>query len=494
MSAKLSLLQQARIEKKKLEFSKSLKIDTSLSFSEQIKLLLPNYDQQIKPKKFHNSIQLEKGLKGGVGSGKTKTLAAESIFLSWMNKPYPHLHVSPSFDNALDVFVPHLEQLCQENGIEYDFIPSRNKFLLIFGKTKSDIANILIYGGDKPKFIKGITAASGSLDEPFSQKEETNFIWLERIRHTKAKRLCRCWAGTAEPDKMQWGHEYFDSDTIDKEELFAITISTYDNKYLGRNYIKILESKYDTKMREVYMLGKNVNLSSGKAYYSFDNIRNKRSAIEIPDLYKQPIIQIVLGFDFNVDPMVASEWIINDQVRHQIDEYKIHSSNTAELCSIVINRFLNKYPGINSDQKQKYSLIVTGDSSGRKRSTLGINNMTDILTIKECFEKSGLVFTMYFPEKNPFVHDRVSYTNKLFEMELAVIHDNCVNSIRDRELVTWKTGSDNFVLDKSKKDLTHLSDAGDYALWVTKKIISENNDENESLITKGGQRRFRNKR
>lgn len=115
------------------------------------------------------------------------------------------------------------------------------------------------------------------------------------------------------------------------------------------------------------------------------------------------------------------------------------------------------------------------------------------MIIKEWFLNSGIKFTFAVPNENPAVRDRVNYTNKLFEQKRFYICENCKWSIRDRELVGWKRTSSNiegFHIDKSKKDLSHLSDAGDYALWNTRTITDEELQDSGRVIVGRRERRF----
>lgn len=262
---------------------------------------------------------------------------------------------------------------------------------------------------------------------------------------------------------MQWGWEYWDKEKIENEDSYIATITTYDNVYLTDDYKRRLEEKYDSRMREVYMMGKNINLSADRAYYAFDTERS---------VVKQNQVQttkIIIGFDFNVDPMCAIELIIDEDVRTQVDEYVIHSSNTGELCEYIIMRLLQKY------NREDITLIITGDASGRALKTASFGR-TDYMIIKEAFERAGFSLDLYIPNSNPPVRDRINFTNKLFETGKYLITENCKQSIKDRGLVTWKQGTDGFIIDKSRRDISHLSDAGDYALWASKKVESSEQD------------------
>lgn len=446
----------------------------------ELKELLPNYTPLPKLEKWHSAPQLEKGIKGGVRSGKTYSLMAEALLLAYTNRPRFHLSLSPSFDNACDTVVVVLEELCEKNELEYKWIKSNRLFRFNLKDKKDDPANILIYGADMS--FKGITAASGDINEPFSIPKRQIYIWWERISHPDAVRLVRLWGGTAEPDRMQWGWEYWEKKNIIDDRSYITTITTYDNKYLSADYITRLADRYDSRMREVYMLGKNINLSADRAYYAFDSeasvIPCRRGHVTSPSEYSGPGMQtIILGFDFNVDPMCAVEMIVDGDTRIQTDEYVIHSSNTGELCEFIIARLKEKYDG-------ELDIFITGDASGhsKKSSSLG---STDYSIIKEYFDQSGYKVEYGPPRKNPPVRERINYANKMFETGKYLITQNCKLSIRDRGLVTWKQETDGFVIDKSRADISHLSDAGDYALWFTRNIGSANNANSIEVYERG---------
>jgi hypothetical protein len=462
----LSLLEQTRIVKKERELAGRLQVKEGMTGSEMISILLPNYDQQTKPRLFHDAVQLHKGIRGGVRSGKTYTVEAESIRASYLNRPYYHLSVSPSFDLACVTVIPTLQELCETNNLHYDWMKSNNLFQINFGSAKKDIANILIFGADSN--FKGITAASGDLNEPFSIPKDKSLVWWERISHPKAKYMLRMWGGTAEPDKMSWGHEYYKMKT--NKKIYLDTFTTYDNKFLTAEYIKSLEDKYDPRMRRVYMLGECLNLSADKVYHQFmDDVNILKYDNVIPLIKKQDSNIIIESFDFNISPMCATEHWVNGHERIQVDEYKILSSNTRELAELMVFRIKQRY------DLKTVSFIITGDASGKQGDTRSQDRTyNDYVVIKEVFDQYPKInYSFHVPPKNPFIMDRVNYVNNLFFKKLFSICDNCKESIEDRELMLWKRGAEGFHIDKSNKDRTHLSDSGDYALWNTQKLTDK---------------------
>lgn len=474
-----SLLQQALMEEKKLNLESRFKHQKSLSRLDELNIVLPNYKPQEKQAQFHAASQRQKGIKGGYGSGKTYAFCAEAILLAYINRPIPVVISYPTEDSAIESGLPVLKSLCKDNDIEFSWTKDSGSFVLTFGSSENDIGKIILIG---QKFFKGVTVAAVGLDEPFSQRKETYENLIARARAGNAVRQEIFWAGTPEPENMEWGFEFFAQDHNDKD-LFSITIPTFENKYLSKGYLKSLEDTYDAKTKEVYMMGKYMSLSQGKVYYGFDRTNNVLAIDDIHHKLKPSNNELVISFDFNVDPMTAVEMLISNGKIYQLDEYLIHSSNTDELCESIITNLDNKY------DYDKISLIITGDASGRSKKSASFGK-SDYMIIKDWFLRSGIKFTLVVPNENPAVRDRVNFTNKLFEQKKFYICENCKFSIRDRELVGWKRTSSNmegFHIDKSKKDLSHLSDAGDYALWNTRTLLTEEDERTPAIIT-GGRR------
>lgn len=459
---RLTLLEQALNEEKKLLIDAKRTKPGKKGMPDILKMLLPNYEPNELMKEWHAARQLEKGIKGGVRSGKTYGLAVNAIVLSYINRPYIHLSLCPTWDNVVETVVPALEELCVENGLSHEWLESKGTFKIFHGNEKKETATILLVSAES--FFKGITAASGDCNEPFSIPKKIVLVWRERISHPKAKRREAAWGGTAEPDKMNWGFEYYEKEKINTKDMFVTTVPTYANKHLSKKYIAELEGMYDTKMREVYMLGKHVNLIQAPAYHQFDLDRNVNANEKVHRMGRG-IRTIILSFDFNVNPMCCAEITKFGRVYIQTAEYKLDNSNTAKMCEFVIDSLDIRF---SKEEKKRISLIITGDASGRQRKTSAFK--TDYMIIKEAFEHSGYTFSLYVPAENPRVRDRVNIVNQLLEVKRFMIDKSCKYSINDRGLVQWKESAEGFVLDKSKQDRTHMSDAADYGLMLVGRL------------------------
>lgn len=474
---KVTLLEQALNEEKRIQTESRRSKSKKAEPWEVLKMLLPNYVPNDIMKAWHKKTQLEKGIKGGVRSGKTYGLAANAIAVSYINRPYVHLSMCPSWGNVIETVVPCLEELCKENGLAYEWLESKGEFKIFHGSSDDETANILFVSGES--FFKGLTAASGDCNEPFSIPKKTVLVWRERISHPKAKRREIAWGGTAEPEKMNWGFEYYERDIIETDDIFVTRVPTYVNTHLSKKYISSLEKMYDSKLREVYMEGKHVNLVQLPAYHEFEPERNINRNKKVFEM-RQGIRTMILSFDFNVNPMCCAEITKYGKVYIQTAEYKLGNSNTAKMCEYILDSLDMRY---SDEEKKRISLIITGDASGRQRKTSAFK--TDYAIIKEYFDNSPYVYTLAVPQENPRVRDRVNIVNALMERKKFLIDQSCKYSITDRGLVQWKESAEGFVLDKTKQDRTHMSDACDYGLMIVSRL---DNDKSEVEVYEGEQR------
>lgn len=469
--AKANLLQQALLEEKKLILEKKrTALKGKMNRIDVLHSLLPQYEPNDKQTKYHAAESFEKGLKGGYGSGKTMAFAAEAILLSYLNRPYWIVLSSVSDANAHTTVLPHLKELCDKNGYDYTFTKTDGHFQITFGKGSENKGNIYLIGD---VFYKGPNVAAVGLDEPFSQKQQTYKDLVSRVRHPEAKVHQVFWAGTAEPLTMNWGWDYFKKDE-NTEELFTITLSTRENKFVSEEYVKQLMKRFTKREQEVYIEGKCLNLVGAlSVYHTWDPTKNIFS--DSDNKFRKNANQVIVSFDFEINPMVAVEIILDGKVRRQVGEHRIFSSNTDELCDVIIDHIKRCYkPGV--------SVIITGDAAGRKK-TSNSKGLSDYMIIQDKFSRSGLIWSLFVPESNPLQRDRTNYVNNLIEKRWYMIEERCSYTIKDREFVQWKDTGEGFTINKSKQELTHLSDAADYGLWLTRRMGLDNDNEDEGNIS-----------
>lgn len=484
MRNKKTLFEQALIEQKKRQISK-LKLsefNPKKKYSEQLRALLPNINFIEKQKKYIDAKQTIKWYKGGYKSGKTFTGIAVDIWLAFVNKPYPGMLVHQTMDGNEITILPLIEEICQANNIDYDVKKLRTKFKVIFnfGKGKAEQGVLYLASGDSPKSLKGPKLAFGHVDEPLIQKEEITQVILSRLAEKHAVLRMLQYTGTPEPEHMQWGFDICDKESEDSKNRYITTISTHDvAQFLPKGYIEEMSAEMTPGERETFINGNYRNLKQGAVYENFDSKESMWDPItNQPDrgINEETVTELVLSYDFNVNQMSAVLHEIRGRIETQIKEFRIQSrSDTAELTKMVIARLRAEGLLVGKHTRYGKSLIISGDAAGKAGSSK--SKKTDYQIILEEFEAEGIEIVIVVPDANPAVRDRINYVNRRYAAKTLWLSKDCPLTKRDRELMVWKLGANGFVIDKSKKEISHLGEAADYGIYNTM-MISESDDSN----------------
>lgn len=468
---KLSILQQALFEEKKLKFSKRTKNIGRLSYSEQMKLVLPNINLMYKQEKFVNAKSYINWMLGGFQSGKTEVNAAKFIWLADVNAPYPGLIISPTATNCEVVMLRKLQKLFLENDIAYKVKHHSGliEVTIFFGPDKT--GTVFLGSGESTAPWIGMTVAFAGMDEPFRQSEETFLDMISRVSEPKAVLPMINNSGTPEPDTQTWGDEIIETGEDYSEERSITIISTRDNIYLRPGYVKSLEENLDSSQQQNYISGIATSKKGGKMYYMYDDKLNV-----IPDKDFQfnvsgfPTVLVV--YDFNNTPMCAADFIIKTPELIQTEEYSLKKSNTWDMTELIIHRLKERYsvPG-ERRPLQNVNLIITGDRTAMKADTRNTDpTFNDFKIIASLFSKAGISYHMEIPDQNPPVYERVVWMNNILEKRYFKILSHCKESREDLRYVKQKSGVIGFHKDKSNPKRTHFSDILDYAGWLARRM------------------------
>ena len=405
---KISLLKQAEIENKKRQMHV---VKGGYKPKEPLLNLLnrlfPVYNFIPEQKQFINAKQLVVWYLGGYKSGKSWCSMCLDIALSYINRPYPGILVHPTMDGNEITILPLIDEICSENGIEYEVKKLRTKFKVIFkfGMDKRDWGVLLLASGDKPKSLKGPKLSFGHVDEPLIMDEEICEVVISRLAEGRAKLRKMIYSGTPEPEHMKWGFDIVDQEFEDSDKRFITTVSTRKvAQFLAPGYIKSMEDSLSQERIETFIDGKYRNLSQGKVYQSFDKKKNVMDAMAIKKYKDEAESELVIGVDFNVNQMSGTLTRLSGRYKLQLKEFRIQSrSDTRELARLMIRRLFDEGYVIKEEDKRKLSktkygrsLIITGDASGKAHSSK--SNQSDYEIIQQEFEAAGIDITIYVPD------------------------------------------------------------------------------------------------
>lgn len=180
----------------------------------------------------------------------------------------------------------------------------------------------------------------------------------------------------------------------------------------------------------------------GRVYSNFD--REKHVDPSVADTGAE----ILVGMDFNVNPMSAVVAVRAGDECHILDALELPVSNTEEMAGEIRRR----YPG--------RTVVVCPDPSGKARKTSAPVGQTDFTIL----QRAG--FKVRAPNSAPLVVDRENNTQAMLRSAdgrtRIRVHPQAKALIRAWDGLTYKEGT-------SQRDKTlgldHIADAADYLLW-----------------------------
>lgn len=196
-----------------------------------------------------------------------------------------------------------------------------------------------------------------------------------------------------------------------------------------------------------YFLG-----GQGRVYSSFKNKPFPEGNID--ESVEDTGAELLIGQDFNVNPMATVIAVRCGDECHILDALEIPSSNTEEVADEIRRR----YP--------KRSIIICPDPAGKQRHSSAPVGQTDFTILK----RAG--FTVRAPLQAPLVVDRVNNTQAMLLQDgrrRVRIHPRARAVITGLSNLTYKEGTS-----KPDKDsgFDHICDALGYLLWQEFNVLA----------------------
>lgn len=247
---------------------------------------------------------------------------------------------------------------------------------------------------------------------------------------------------TTSPLGFNWSYDLFQLGQGADEEWKSWQFTTLDGGRVTDREVAKARAAMDPRLfRQEFEAS--FEALAGRVYDQFTRSGNIDDTVA-----DNPEAELLVGMDFNVNPMSAVLAVRAGDECHVFDELEVHTSNTTEIAAELRRRFPNR------------RVVVCPDPSGHARKTSAVVGATDF-TILESFG-----FEVRAPSSAPPVVDRVNNAQANFcdvnGRRRIRIHPKCKTMIRCYEGLTYKEGTS--IPDK-KLGLDHLPDAHGYLLW-----------------------------
>lgn len=291
-------------------------------------------------------------------------------------------------------------------------------------------------------------------------------------------------------------------------------LSTYDNHLLGPQqdmYIEKLERMYSPDLWPILIGGQFGNASSGSVYKGFDPFVHDLSQrtdpwpTTLPPVVHHQDQPLLWALDFNVGLMcsVVGQFHMNrrvvtgnqsitkllpvqqlrdvtrfltptmqSRIFYILDEIRMLDAGTPNVVAEFIKRW--------GDIAKKRGVRIYGDASGGTRAA-AIDSASAARSqwaiILQGLLREGIPFEFRVQRANPPVMDRINMVKaQLVNVDgsgLIIDGNKCPYLVQDLLAVKFRQGTNDIDKNKETWELTHLSDALGYMLWLERTKLHE---------------------
>ncbi len=372
-----------------------------------------------------------RALNAGRRFGKTHLAALELMASAVNRKGSINWYVAPTYRQAEQIAWAKLKAM-----IPAAYIAAKNESdLSITLRNRSTIA---LRGADNPDSLRGPGLDFVVLDEAAFQKHEA---WAEVIRPALSDRLGRA-LFISTPCGYNWFYDLYCA-AKGRDDWAAFQFTTLDGGNVPNSEVEVARSELDERtFRQEYEAS--FEALTGRVYYAYDREQNARP---IADDGKSPVL---VGMDFNVNPMSAVFAIRAGDQLHFFGELLMPNGNTEEMSKAIRARFPDR------------SVRVYPDPTGNARKTSAPVGQTDFTILRA----AGL--NVVAPSHPYPVADKINTVNSAMKTasgirRIFVDPVKCPNLVKAWDGLTYREGTSE--PDKSL-GLDHVTDAAAYLiLW-----------------------------
>lgn len=377
----------------------------------------------------------------GRGSGKTEIARRRVIRMLPITKPWPdplYFYALPTIAQARRVAWGALKALVPPTWLApHNPRESDMSITTIWG------SKLVVLGMDKPARAEGVQYDGGVIDESSDQKPG---VFALSLGPAMTHRDPWCWRigvpKRAGPGAMEF-KEFYDLG-LSGQDPETESYCWPSSDILTPEKLRFARENLDAKdFNEQY--NASWETVGGLIYYAYDDVLNGREWTYRPDL------PLLVGSDFNVDPMC---WVIAQAIGNEVfvfDELFIRNTNTQGALDALQLRYRDHAGGWK----------FFGDASGRARHSSASRSDYLIIRGDSRFKESRI----YYPMSNPSIADKFAATNRHFASaaggRLLFVHPRCKHLRKDLQVRGYKDGSRE---PNDEGDVGHITDALGYMI------------------------------
>lgn len=371
--------------------------------------------------------------------GKTHLACVELLTKAAGKQNADVWYVAPTYRMAKEIAWRLLKQMVPKEHLARSPNETDLSVHLVNGST------IALRGADNPDSLRGVGLDLVVPDEfAWIHKE----AWEDVLRPALADR-----GGSAlfitSPAGHNWAYDLYLRGKEQQDGWKSWQFTTLDGGRVSEEELAEARATLDPrKFRQEFEAS--FETLQGRVYSNFDRDANVDPSVADTGG------DVLVGMDFNVNPMSAVIGVRAADECHIIDALEVTTSNTEEMAAEIKGRYAGR------------RVIVCPDPSGKARKTSAPVGQTDFTIL----QRYG--FEVRAPAKAPAVVDRINNTQAMIKnadgRRRLRIHPRANRLVRCLDGLTYKEGTSQ--VDKSL-GLDHLPDAMDYLLWQEFNVLEE---------------------
>jgi len=358
--------------------------------------------------------------------GKTFLCTAELIRAAWSGEAKNCWYIAPTYKAAKEIAWGMLLE-----AIPREYITKTNETALTLHLANGSV--ISLKGAEKPDNLRGRALDFCVLDEFADMRKEA---WFEVIRPSLSDRKgSAIFIGT--PKGRNHFYDLYTKGVDQDAGWGSHQYTTLQGGNVDANEISAAKQDLDERTFEQEYEARFVNYS-GIIYYNFSREQSVVRYHGEPD-------RILIGMDFNLDPMSAVVMTRKGNTLHAFDEIVIFGSNTDEMADEIRKRFGTK------------NVTIYPDPACRQRKT-SAGGRTDLSIL----QNAG--FEVKVRNSHSAIRDRINAVNSRLRSADGVrqlfVDPKCKKTIESLERQTYKEGTSQV----NKDGFDHMNDALGYAV------------------------------
>ena len=359
--------------------------------------------------------------------GKTHLCLVQLIVWAAMKSGTLNWYIAPTYKSAKQIAWRQLKAM-----VPKDLFAAKNEVDLSIELVNG--SRIELKGGDNYDTLRGASLSNCVLDEAAYIPADA---WEMVIRPALADQRGSAFF-ISTPAGYNHFHEWWEQ-AAELDDWQTFSYSTIEGGNVPPEEVELARRTLDERTFKQEFLA-SFETFSGRVFPEFDN----DNVCEVEDMGGP----ILVGLDFNVGVMAGVICSKVGDTLHQWDEIAVKNSNTDEVAQMLRQRFPDR------------RIICYPDPTGRARKTSAAG-----ATDHGILRKYGL--EVVAPKSPWSVKDRLNATNWLIcnaeGQRRLFVHPRCKNTIKGYRSVTFKEGSDDFIVDKDP-GLEHWIDGAGYLI------------------------------